>query len=136
MRKGFTLIELIVVVIIVGILATFAVPQYLKATERAKGAKAKNALSLISQAEKLYRAENDTYIVTGVNNTNVILGSYVELNAVDADTNWQYQVGAATANTFTVTGTRVGGAYAGTLTLNQDGVWSGTGAGATGNWSP
>ncbi len=53
MRRGFTLIELIVVVIIVAILATFALPQYLKAAERARGAKAKHAVSLIAQAEEM-----------------------------------------------------------------------------------
>ena len=128
MRKGFTLIELIVVVIVIGILATVAVPQYLKATERAKGGKARNSIGLISQGEKLYRADNNTYISCAAAGANAVLGSYIELADVDSDTDWSYTVTGASTTAFTVTATRrVPSANAGeTLTLTQDGVWGGT----------
>lgn len=136
-RKGFTLIELIIVIIIVGILATIAVPQYLKATERAKGGKAKSAMALIAQGEKFYRAEIDTYVITGVDANNATLGSYIELAAVDADPDWNYEVGGVSASAFLITATRQAGAGSGgTLTLDQNGVWSGTGYGITGIWTP
>ena len=57
MKKGFTLVELLIVVIVVGILAAFAIPQYINAVEKAKVGSAKNSLGLIAQAEKMYRAE-------------------------------------------------------------------------------
>jgi len=127
MKKGFTLIELIVVVIIIAILSTFAVPQYLKVVERAKGGKARHNMSLIAQAEKMYRAENDTYINAGSGAANATLGQYVELSDVDADTEWTYVVSAATASAFTLTATRVDGANASeTLTLTESGTWGGT----------
>lgn len=139
MRKGFTLIELIVVVIVIGILATFALPQYLKATERAKGAKAKNAMGLIASAEKMYRAENDTYIVTTATTNNTVLGSFVELSAIDsaaANLEWTINVSSATTSTFVIIATRISGSSVGTLTLNELGVWGGTGVGVGGKWTP
>jgi len=127
MKKGFTLIELIVVVIIIAILSTFAVPQYLKVVERAKGGKARHNMSLIAQAEKMYRAENDTYINVGAGGANAALGQYVELSDVDADTEWTYAVSGASASAFTLTATRADGANASeTVTLTEAGTWGGT----------
>ena len=47
MKRGFTLLELIVVVIIIGILATLGLTQYGRAVERGRGAEAKAILGTI-----------------------------------------------------------------------------------------
>ena len=39
-RKGFTLVELAVVIVIIGVLAAFGVPKFLKSVERSKAAEA------------------------------------------------------------------------------------------------
>ncbi|MGI9860043.1 prepilin-type N-terminal cleavage/methylation domain-containing protein [Moorella naiadis] len=58
-RRGFTLIELMVVVVIIGILAAIAVPQFMGQSDKAKKAKANADLKTIGSAiEMYYTAEN------------------------------------------------------------------------------
>jgi len=59
---GFTLIELMVVVIIVAILASVAVPIYLSQTRRAKASEALAALGSIRKAEEIRKTETGAYL--------------------------------------------------------------------------
>jgi len=58
---GFSLIELMVVVGIIGVLATVAIPQYSKFSSRAKQSEAKVNLGGIYTVEKAYFVEGSTY---------------------------------------------------------------------------
>lgn len=60
-EKGFTLIELLIAIVIVGILATIAVPKYLSVTRKAKETEAKMMLSQIHALQEAYYYENDIY---------------------------------------------------------------------------
>ena len=63
-RKGFTLIELMIVVAIIGILAAIAIPNFLKFQSKAKQSEAKNNLSAIFTSETSYFGEKNTYGTT------------------------------------------------------------------------
>jgi type II secretory pathway pseudopilin PulG len=55
------LVELAVVIVIIGVLAAFGVPRFLKSVERAKAAEAFSYLSAIRDAQERYQARQGTY---------------------------------------------------------------------------
>jgi len=61
LRIGFTLTELLIVVIIIGILATLALPMFVKTMEKAKVGEAISNLNLIRTGEKIYFLEYGTF---------------------------------------------------------------------------
>ena len=64
-QKGFTLVELMIVVVIIGILAALAIPRFMRATTKSKQSEAKQILKQIYTMQHSYRQEKDIYWITG-----------------------------------------------------------------------
>ncbi len=116
---GFTLVELIVVFVIIGILVTFAAPQFAVTKERALDNEARANLKLIQAAEKIYKMEMGTYYPDG-GSTSVIadINDNLKLGLPASGANWTYTVTATNPATANATATRVGaGARVWTISL-------------------
>lgn len=59
--RGFTLIEVMVVIVILGVLAALVVPRILSRPDEARAVAAKQDIAVISQALKLYKLDNQRY---------------------------------------------------------------------------
>jgi prepilin-type N-terminal cleavage/methylation domain-containing protein len=104
-NKGFTLIELMIVVVIIGILAALAIPRFMRSTTKAKQSEAKQLLKQIYTMQHAYRQEFDSYCLNGVTATAAAPNTFAQIGVeIQASARYSY-VMAAAANTFTCTAT-------------------------------
>ncbi|NLI16246.1 MAG: prepilin-type N-terminal cleavage/methylation domain-containing protein [candidate division Zixibacteria bacterium] len=104
-NKGFTLIELMIVVVIIGILAALAIPRFMRSTTKAKQSEAKQLLKQIYTMQHAYRQEFDSYCLNGVTASAAAPNAFAQIG-VEIQTTARYTyVMVAAANTFTCTAT-------------------------------
>lgn len=97
LQKSMTLMEIIMVVVLIGILATIGIANYTKTIANARTKEAKSLLLLIKHAEEVVRVENNVY-VTCANTT--ACNTNLRLNLPNpASPTWTYSVPTAVSNT-------------------------------------
>jgi prepilin-type N-terminal cleavage/methylation domain-containing protein len=116
---GFSLVELSVVVIIIGVLAAFGIPRMLKSVERSKAAEAFKYLASVRASQERYQAREGTYagLLTDLD-VEQVAPKYFSLGVVGPGATLSLE------DSWTLTLTRQGassgyGAY--TVTFTQDG---------------
>jgi prepilin-type N-terminal cleavage/methylation domain-containing protein len=119
-KKGFTLLELMIVVIVIGILAAIAMPRYIDTIERARMAEALSNLDVIRASEKRYWAEQLGWSGTGTY-TNSIDALDIDNPNNEPNRLFTYSITGAGAAGFTATAVRVGDATR-YVSINQDGT--------------
>jgi type IV pilus assembly protein PilE len=120
-QRGFTLIELMITVAIIGVLAAIAYPSYAKHVQKSNRRAAQAQMLEIANREQQYLLANRTY----ASKTQLTNGGYALPSQLSSLYTWDVTVGTTTVPAFTVTFTASGAqAVDGNLTYTHDGVKS------------
>ncbi|MCM8783045.1 MAG: prepilin-type N-terminal cleavage/methylation domain-containing protein [Candidatus Omnitrophica bacterium] len=111
MKRGFTLLELLIVIIIVGVLATLALPNFLRGVERARWSEAKSVLGALRGAQIRYKAQYETGYATSINDLDV---------SITGDTGKHFSFSVSNDANTLATATRSAGDYMGqTISISE-----------------
>lgn len=131
-KPGFTLIELVVVIIIIGILASIGLPIYTNLTEKSRCAEALTGLKVVYDAQVRRALEFTTPAGANGDRVNVVAG--LDANITDPGRYFQFFIGDATypltsATNYVVYANRINANPAWGFRINELGNFSGCGTG-------
>jgi type IV pilus assembly protein PilE len=127
---GFTLIELMITVAIVGILAAVALPSYNEYIRRGKRAEARAEVLRADGWMERYFTENNRYSNNVANNANSVFATRFGTVPASGTANYTVTLNAVTATTYTITAAPTGsmtGDICGSYTKNNTGTLAITG---------
>ena len=110
--RGFTLMEVLLVVVVLGVLAGLAIPNYRKTVEKAKSSEAVSNLKTLHLGEKIYFVDNSAYY--GPNSDLAQINQ--NLNIDISEEHYDVAITAASASAYTATASRIGGTKVFTIT--------------------
>lgn len=139
-QSGYTMAEILIVVVMIAIMASLAMPRLLNQSPKARAAEAVNVLGAIHRAEMQYADANDAFY--GAEGTDVDLctdanaGPVLGVDLTAACANWTFTTNFA-GTVLTITATSVANAPDTLVLTSTNGVlaWSGTGIYTTGTGS-
>jgi type II secretion system protein G len=73
MKKGFTLVELMIVIVIIGILAAIAIPKFADMVDKSKEGATKGQLTSLRSAINLYYSDNEGKHIKIILSQNILL---------------------------------------------------------------
>jgi prepilin-type N-terminal cleavage/methylation domain-containing protein len=135
-RRGFTLIELVIIIVVLGIIAAVAIPKYVDMVTQAKISAAKGALGGLRSAISIYYA--NTALTTGtatwppidsVRNVGTVMIQSIPKNPYQSDSNAPDSIVTGVTKG-TIVGTRGGWAYR----ASTGDIWPNTNSAGENNW--
>ncbi len=119
-KQGFTLLEVVIVIIIVGVLAGLALPLFFKTVEYARGTEALASLSAVRQAMERCYVQKNTYV-----DCSDFTNLYLEDPGTASNAHFSYSFVGVTGTTYTIRATRNtldGGTAGDQINLTLDGT--------------
>jgi type IV pilus assembly protein PilE len=127
-QAGFTLVELCIVMVIVCLLVTMAVPTFRKAVEQARMDAASAGLRTVWSAQRVYWLENRRFAASLADLQAMdLVDASVAASGANPAATFVYAIPSADASHFLATATRTGSrVWSGGLQVDQDGAVTGS----------
>lgn len=118
---GFTLMELVIVLVIIAILTAVAIPSYTAYIQRSNRSDARNQLMMASQWMERFRNENGRYDNPAIPGTPPALPGQLAQSPFPGTARYNITLATPDAATYTLSAAPVAADVCGTLTINQAG---------------